>query len=184
MGCKPRRGSKNDLAALVAECKEDFHRTDAELDFYRDARRPFLETIHLAACGLNAAGKMNSHQTMPGRNVCEQAAKALRVRARQLKACASFEELLAAVKEITDPVAGFGELCQYDAALRIGARLDLEPEYVYLHRGALKGAKRFELPITRSPICRWRIVESLPPPLKRLRPAQVENFLCWYHGDR
>jgi hypothetical protein len=43
------------------------------------------------------------------------------------------------------PIPGIGELAVYDTALRIGARLGLEPAKVYLHAGTRAGAKALGL---------------------------------------
>ena len=64
----------------------------------------------------------------------------------------------------------------YDTAWRIGAKLELEPELVYLHAGTRKGAKALGLDSRRENID----PQDLPLPLQRLRPIHIENFLCLY----
>jgi hypothetical protein len=67
----------------------------------------------------------------------------------------------------------------YDTALRIGASLGLEPQSVYLHAGTRFGARRLGLD--------WRAetipVSALPPPLRKLKPREIEDLLCIF-ADR
>jgi hypothetical protein len=179
MHCKPARPTSGSLQALVAKYADDFKELDKELRNWRHDDLPFTESIRLAVCGLGANGKMHDHQHRSGRDVCEEAAAILRRHSRELQSCNTFEELIALIKRLTDPVHMFGELCQYDAAVRIGVHLGIKPEYVYVHRGALKGARKLRIPLTRSPIARWRIVAKLPDALRHLPATHVENFLCW-----
>jgi hypothetical protein len=73
-------------------------------------------------------------------------------------------------------IRGLGHLYTYDTALRIGAKLDLLPEKVYLHAGTRKGAKALGLD--------WKAraleVASIPDELHELEPREIEDFLCIY----
>lgn len=64
----------------------------------------------------------------------------------------------------------------YDTALRIGAKLGLEPERVYLHAGTRVGARALGLD--------WRapsiLSQDLPSQLRLLPAWQVEDLLCIY----
>ncbi|MBI1997211.1 MAG: hypothetical protein HYW03_03845 [Deltaproteobacteria bacterium] len=64
----------------------------------------------------------------------------------------------------------------YDTALRIGARLGLEPERVYIHSGTRVGARRLGLDWR----AKWIEPKDLPKPLRSLPPWQVEDILCIY----
>ena len=71
---------------------------------------------------------------------------------------------------------GYGILACYDAALRIGVRLNpaVQPTKVYLHCGTREGA---------AILCDVRGREflnkiELPPELRDLTPDDIENFLC------
>ena len=81
-----------------------------------------------------------------------------------------FEELYAAVKSICWG-SGFRQLCTYDTALRIAASSNgaLPKDYVYLHCGALKGARAL-----------WKIVTLLRVYIKRgpLKPLNRKKAVC------
>ena len=64
----------------------------------------------------------------------------------------------------------------YDTALRIGAKLGLEPEVVYLHRGARSGMKALGLGAGRL----FVEVYELPHELRSLRPHEIEDCVCIY----
>ncbi len=62
----------------------------------------------------------------------------------------------------------------YDAASRIGAKLRLKPQRIYLHAGTRDGARALGVPRSA------RVLEKrdLPRPLRRLAAHHLENFLC------
>jgi hypothetical protein len=64
----------------------------------------------------------------------------------------------------------------YDTALRIGAKLGLEPDVVYLHRGTRSGVKVLGMDAGR-PFVR---PDELPDELRVLRPHEIEDCLCIY----
>jgi len=88
----------------------------------------------------------------------------------------SFDDLYARVYKICSDVHGIGPLYIYDAALRIGACLNLEPKQVYLHAGALTGAKALGIVVKRKIIS----VTAFPAPIQKLKPHEIEDFLCIY----
>ena len=64
----------------------------------------------------------------------------------------------------------------YDTALRIGAKLGVEPKTVYLHRGTRSGAKALGIETNRPFI----EVHEFPRQLRSLRPRELEDCLCIY----
>jgi hypothetical protein len=88
----------------------------------------------------------------------------------------SFDSLYGWVESRTASIKGLGGLYAYDTALRIGARLMIEPAAVYLQAGARKGATRLGVH------SRDRTVPStsFPSELARLSPRDIENLLCIY----
>ena len=64
----------------------------------------------------------------------------------------------------------------YDTAHRIGAFLGLEPEHVYVHAGTTVGAKALGL----KSIDGWVAMDDLPEVFRKLKPYEVEDFLCIY----
>ena len=81
------------------------------------------------------------------------------------------------IEEATKEVARFGKLASYDVAHRIGAYLNLVPDYIYLYAGTADGAKALGL---------WgdKVEKSkFPKSLQRLSPAQIEDFLCIFKNE-
>src|SRR5262249_27216325 len=78
-------------------------------------------------------------------------------------------------KEISD-IHGIGELTIYDTALRIGAKLDLEPTVVFLHGGTRKGARALGLDWHKEFIAR----DAFPSEFQPLSASEIEDVLCIY----
>jgi hypothetical protein len=74
------------------------------------------------------------------------------------------------------PRAGLGELYFYDTALRIGAKLGVLPQAVYLHAGTRAGATTLGLIVDGSVLLKSELPE-LP---QKLQPHEVEDVLCIY----
>jgi len=115
-----------------------------------------------------------NHQRRVPRQALELAREQLL--ATDLKSSGSFHELFLTVKTTIGGIPGIGELMVYDTALRIGARLGLEPERVYLHAGTRVGARRLGLDWR----AKWIERKDLPKALRALPPWQVEDILCIY----
>lgn len=99
-----------------------------------------------------------------------------RLQQTRIEDCRSFHELLTSVERVIGGIPGIGELMVYDTSLRLGAKLGLEPDRVYLHSGTRTGAKRLGLRTDR----KWLSSDELPADLRQLPPCQVEDLLCIY----
>ena len=66
-----------------------------------------------------------------------------------------------------------------DTALRIGAKLGIRPDRVYLHRGTREGARALKLDASQATID----VSQLPPAFQRLDAREIEDCLCIYKED-
>jgi hypothetical protein len=174
-GCGPlHRGAPSGLAAIVrayrAECRQRAH---AELDTF--AAEPSLSTaVRRASFAQTPDGRRYHHQRRLPRATLEAVFSL--VRRLPLARCGSFHELHEILREAIGPVHGVGRLMIYDTALRIGAKLGLEPDRVYLHAGTLDGARNLGLD--------WRAesveLRELPVELRRLKAHEVEDVLCIY----
>ena len=114
------------------------------------------------------------HQRRVPRRARSEAESALRT--VDFAACRSFHELFLLIGDTLGPIKGIGDLTVYDTALRIAARLGLEPDRVYLHAGTTAGARALGLD-WRAP---WIMTGDLPPALRELPAWQVEDLLCIY----
>jgi hypothetical protein len=154
------------------------HRGDDELNWY--ASHPFEKALKLAVLSrtprANGKGdKRHDHQRLIPQPVLEEAYDALRK--KNLQKCKSFKSLHDAIETATDHILGIGELAVFDFACRIGAKLRLSPDLVYLHAGARTGAKALNL--------RGRTlnVTDLPKEFQTLSPRHIEDCLCIHADD-
>ncbi len=136
----------------------------------------FEEAVSRAALAQRSDGKRHSHQFRTKADVLEQARLKLLAVTADLKEVRSFDRLHAAVRRAIGRISGIGDLSIYDAALKIGAWLRLEPTVVYLHRGTREGASRLGLDVTLG----FVPVDRLPKPFAALSPREIEDVLCIY----
>ena len=136
----------------------------------------FFAALEIAVHARNAKGKRFDHQRRLKRHVIPRVWEISRYREPQLQECKTFQELFSQVEFIMKKVPNAGDLYKYDTALRIGAKLGLAPEAVYLQTGALKGARRL-LPGTK---CRTLPKDAFPKEFQPLSCSEIENFLCSY----
>lgn len=173
-GNQEEKGTPKTLQGIVSAYKRNHRqRARAELDFYANLRTK-KDALVWASDAKRPDGKRHNHQ----RRIPSAALRKLKARLlkRDLSRCTTFEQLHETIREAAEDVSGIGELTIYDTALRIGARLGVEPDFVYLHAGTRAGARALGLP-TRSAFLQ---MEQLPTPLRRLSAREVEDCLCIY----
>jgi hypothetical protein len=163
------------VAHYLAEKKS---KADNELRWFR-IQRKIHDAVRLAGLAKGPHGKRFRHQFRIPEQVLQRASRALLRNLHRLGRCKSFEALFRAVDETVSPIPGIGPLTVYDTALRIGARLGLSPEQVYLHAGTRHGAVALGLDLDRSAIP----ISELPKPLDQLSGGEAEDILCIYAGD-
>ena len=147
-----------------------------ERKFFRQL--PLEKTIGTAALAKNCEGKRSSHHRRRTPAQLNQGKARLLAKLPRIRTSKNFDELHNVVREMTDGVKGLGELYAYDTAYLIGARLSLWPKRVYLHAGTREGAKALGFS-GRVPYLR---TSQLPTELRRLRPCEIEDFLCIYRS--
>ena len=162
------------LAAIVRSYRIRCEaRAQAELQTFTDEPTLF-SAVQRASLAQDLKGKRYHHQRRLSPSTLQVVLATLRH--APLAACRSFHELHELVRREIGPLHGVGRLMIYDTALRIGAKLGLEPDRVYLHAGTRQGARNLGLD--------WRArfieVNDLPAELRALPPQQVEDILCIY----
>lgn len=167
---------------LMQEAVADYiehHREVAarELDFYRSIRT-LRAAISRAARAHTADGGKHPHQRRIPCDTLRAFGATLAQKEQALSAAQSFDELHRAVRDAGDRTDGIGELAVYDTALRIGARLGLEPERVYLHRGTRDGAAAVGVDPRRPTVS----ASELPAAFAKLDPHEIEDCLCIFKG--
>ena len=166
-----------DLAACVSRyIRQVQPHVHKEWAFYRD--QPDLPAaIKIAAMCIGPNGRKHPHQYRIPRQALADAKIALLRRQNEIEKSPDFEDLHGIVASTFHNIRGLGKLTVYDTALRLGLYLKLEPQKVYLHAGALIGARALGYEgdvITR---------DQFQPPLAQLSAAEVEAFLCIYKAQ-
>lgn len=165
-----------DLSKLV----EIYRRKNAprhknELEHFR-CFLTLRDTVEAATMAVGPDGNMLRHQRRVGKDVLAEAKDVLLQRLIEIEQCSNFAQLIDVVKQSTEAIDRFGSLAVYDTALRIGAKLNRLPEFVYIHAGTKAGAKALELDASQP----FLAISELPEPLRQLEPHEIEDFLCIY----
>ena len=167
------------LAELVVDYRVN-HLPDLREALNRFRGESLEAAISRAARGVDDHCKRFKHQRRIGRNAIQSALNALLAASGALQQCADFDALLVAVEDCLSKIKGVKRLYAYDVALRIGVNLGMLPRRVYLHSGALEGARKLGL---NSADSRTIAVDDFPEPLQELEPYQLEDFLCHYKDE-
>jgi hypothetical protein len=149
-------------------------RLSLEKAYYQSKNLP--EAVEAAARARNANGKKHVHQRWIHPETLENAWQILRRHLPEIAACRNFAELLSTLEGLLAPISGVGELYLYDTALRIGAKLGVSPERVYLHRVTREGAKALSLNYRAGSLS----ITDFPPPFQHLTGEELEDLLCIY----
>lgn len=162
------------LEELIDEYRRHECETDETATF---ASMPSLDyAIERAGMAENDNGKRYSHQYRLKRVNMAKATEKLRGRTAELATCESFDALHGLLCGITNGISGLGPLYAYDTARRLGAKLRIEPQRVYLHAGTRKGAKALGLDYRQASLP----MTDFPASLRVLPPDMLESFLCIY----
>lgn len=152
-------------------------RAQTEIDWF--VRQPSLRpAIRNAALAVNSRGKRYSHQRRLTKVALERALDVLSKHARAIQKAHDFDDLFHLIDTALEPISGLGELYVYDTTLRIGAKLNLFPDKVYLHAGTLLGARALGLR-TAAPLK----MSELPKEFRALKPHEIEDVLCIFKDE-
>ena len=152
-------------------------RAQAEIDWF--AHQPSLQAaISNAARAVNSRGNRYSHQRRLRKVALERALDVLSKEAGAIERAHDFDELFALIDPALEPIPGLGELYVYDTSLRIGAKLNLFPDKVYLHAGTRLGARALGLRAAAT-----LDVSQLPKEFRSLRPHEIEDVLCIFKDE-
>ena len=133
------------------------------------------DAIRKAALARDEKGQLYPHQwNFFNRPEVPQQAEAILLKcADEIGACRDFGTLHELIKSKLQ-MGGASEMYWYDTAFRIGISLNVYPKKVYLHRGTRAGAVALGIYKGKDVLG----MSELPPELRRMKPYQVEDFLC------
>lgn len=140
------------------------------------AQLSLKDALYVAAKSINAQGSKHSHQRrIPAETLDSFASNLARMEA-QINRSQDFHTLWSIIKKVGEGIKGIGPLTVYDTALRISAFLGKKPDRVYLHCGALKGARKILGKVKGE----YLNLSAFPSIFHNMEPADVEDFLCIY----
>ena len=137
------------------------------------------DAISWAARARGQGGKKLDHQWRLKNSDLVQAEAALLDVEREIVGSKTFDELYDILWRAVRHIWKNPELYCYDTAQRIGAKLGLQPERIYLHRGTRVGARRLGLNTRGATI----EISALPEGLRELDASALEDILCIYKDD-
>ncbi|MHC0069057.1 hypothetical protein ACWATR_40370 [Nostoc sp. UIC 10890] len=162
---------------------EDYHKNvylyaEKEYSWYKQADN-LKDAVRKAFLSEDEQGKVHSHQRRVGR---WRLALAADIALKHLDTqCIidfdNFNSIYQFVQDVRNKVEGFGELANYDVALRITKYLGFELQEVYLHAGVTIGFRALGLNVEERDIIP---IEEFPEPFNLLSGDHLENLLCIY----
>lgn len=135
------------------------------------------DAIFYAALAENHLGRRNGHQRRLKKIILKKFAANLNDKKDEIQNSKTFDELLRIVENCK--LKGIGELACYDTANRIGAKLGLTPDVIYLHAGTKKGAEKI---LGTRLTQKYLRKDELPIIFQNsdLTSAEIEDILCIY----
>jgi len=104
------------------------------------SQRTLADAVRLAGLAERPFGKRFNHQRRIRKGVLPECARRLNAELQKIRRAQSFHDLLELIESTIANIEWAGELLVYDTSLRIGAKVKLSPERVYLHAGTREGA--------------------------------------------
>lgn len=140
-------------------------------------QKNLVMAIDVAACSLDAEGRLHPHQYRVGYKTLKQFADHLKSFEKELNQARDFDELLNIIYD--NRTFQIGPLTAYDIAERLGIYLGKIPNKVYLHCGAKEGAIRL---LGQRGNKKYLLVTDFPKAWQKakLNAQEIENILCRY----
>lgn len=139
--------------------------------------RDSVRVIEMAALARDLTNSKHPHQHRIPNAILRQFADSLLENAAAILACKTFTELYETIASLRCP--GIGRLAVYDTAHRIGTRLRIRPDKVYMHQGTRVGT---ELYLGRK-ISEKAVDKSQFRDFKHLSCEEIEDIMCIYKDD-
>lgn len=175
--CEPGALPENPSFSDIVRDYRRRHQQNAD-----DERATFLDcpslglAIEYAGSAENGNGRRFDHQRRITSAAINESLPTLRRAIKQIEKCTTFSELHKLLEELLTPIHGIGKLYVYDTSARLGTKLGLQPDRIYLHAGTRVGAKNLGLDVRRGSVA----VDELPSQLRDLTAGELEDLLCIY----
>jgi len=182
-GCSVRNGissTRNTGFDQFIRHYDRYYRGRAEAEEAGFLGQPTLRSaISCAALARFEDGTKFQHQWhLKNSDLCK-AKHALLAAEQKIAHSSTFDELYRVVWVAVQHIWKNPELYCYDTAVRIGAKLGLKPEKIYLHRGTRIGARKLGLQAKGATLD----VSDLPRGLRGQKASRLEDMLCIYKNE-
>ena len=139
-----------------------------------------LSAINIAAKSKNKDDEKNKHQWRLKNENLDNFAEKLSTKSKEITEAADFANLLDIIEACK--VKGIGELASYDTANRIGCKIKVYPDKIYLHAGTKEGVEKL---LGKRISKRFIEKSDLPEPFKssELSCADLEALFCIYKSE-
>jgi len=150
------------------------------IEQYAAEQNNIENAIKIAVMSKDKYGKLHSHQKRIYKYVYNNFLKNLLFVRDEIMKAKNFDILIDII--YNNKPSGAGELFCYDVALRIGYKLNLLPEKVYIHAGTKIGLRKL---YGRNIYEKTILKNNLPEPFNscELTPDQLEDFFCIYKNN-
>lgn len=165
---------KTRFDGLIREYNGDYRSRIVDQESWFAAQPTLRDAIRFAALARIPGGKKSQHQWRLKNSDLGLAEHALLAIEHEIARSPTFDQLYELICCAIGHIWKAPELYGYDTALRIGARLHLKPDKVYLHRGTRVGARRLGLASKG----RTLDISRLPQDIRKLSATELEDFLC------
>jgi hypothetical protein len=171
---------KGHSAYLKAYIRLNKRSLESELNYLKKCKT-LIEVIERSTKALKSNGQKSEHQKRIKNKTLQTMSEKLQQREKDFKKSKDFEEIMKIVEE--EKMSGFGKLAIYDTSLKIGARLNIRPKYIYLHAGTKKGVRSLGISVKKKDKIHF---EELPIVFKdaiqdgSLTEMHLEDLFCIY----
>lgn len=170
----------NHIESCIIHYQKNYkERKEEEWNFYKELQT-IEQVIKISTKAKNKEGKKLRHQQRIPNAILNTMAEKLISKKAFFENAVNFQEIIELIEK--ESIKGFGDLAIYDTATRIASKLNIEPEYLYLHAGTREGAKYLGLEWNS----KFLLISDLPVEFqqaiedKRIKIKHVEDILCIY----
>ncbi|QFS49062.1 hypothetical protein [Nostoc sphaeroides] len=161
--------------------REHFYcRVEQEYSWYKQPGN-LRDAVERAFLSINEKGEIEDHQSRYGIPKCLPLAAEIALEHLDTQCIIDFDNfnsIYQFVRSVRKKVKGFGELANYDVAMRIAHYQGCgELQVVYLHAGVKTGFRALGLNEKNRRIIP---IEEFPEPFNQLSGDHLENLLCLY----
>lgn len=135
------------------------------------------KVLEMAALARDEKGNKHPHQHRLPNKILQAFSNRVIQQTYKIRRASSFDELYSIIESCS--IKGVGELAIYDTTHRIGARLGIRPDKVYMHQGTRVGAENY----LKRKVAEKKLEKSFFKDFSKLSCEEIEDILCIYKGS-